>query len=98
MGDVLAGEDVLGGLVLDQTTVGLVHCHLGEYQMLIQRRHGGLGDDMVDLLLVELFEFDESLLALGHECVHFSFSCGELFFRSRLRCAVLSLCHCRILL
>ena len=98
VGDVLAGEDVLGRLVFHQATVRFVDGHFGEHEMLVQRRHGGLGDDVVDLLLVELFEFDESLLALGYECVHFSFGCGKLFFRSRLRCAVLSFCHCRILL
>ena len=56
VGDVLAGEDVLGGLVFHQTTAGFLNGHLGEHQMLVQCCDGSLGDDTVNLLLIELFE------------------------------------------
>ena len=94
IGDVFAGEDVLGGLVFDQTTVGLLDGHLGEHQMLVQRCDGSLGDDTVNLLLIELFEIVKSLQALLDQSVDLSLGCGELLFRSRLgRLFLLCVCH-----
>ena len=60
---MLAGEDVLGGLVFHETTAGLVDSHLGENEVLVQSGDGGLGDDTINLLLVEVLEFVESFLA-----------------------------------
>ena len=51
VGDVLAGEDVLDGLVLEHTAAGLVHGGLGELAVLVQRGDGGLLDDVVDVVL-----------------------------------------------
>ena len=94
VGDVFAGEDVLGGFVFHQTTVGLLDGHLGEHQMLVQRCDGSLGDDTVNLLLIELFEIVKSLQALLDQSVDLSLGCGELLFRSRLgRLFLLCVCH-----
>ena len=54
MGDVLADEDVLDGLVLEHAAAGLGDGGLGELAVLVERGDGGLLDDVVDLLLVEL--------------------------------------------
>ena len=94
VGDMLAGEDVLGGLVFDQTTVGLLDGHLGEHQVLVQGCDGSLGHDVVNLLLIELLEFIKSLQALLDQSVDLSLGCGELLFRSRLgRLFLLCVCH-----
>ena len=94
VGDMLAGEDVLGGLVFDQTTVGLIDGHLGEHQVLVQGCDGCLGHDVVNLLLIELFEIVKSLQALLDQSVDLSLGCGELLFRSRLgRLFLLCVCH-----
>ena len=94
IGDVLAGEDVLGGLVFHQTTAGFLNGHLGEHQMLVQCCDGSLGDDTVNLLLIELFEIVKSLQALLDQSVDLSLGCGELLFRSRLgRLFLLCVCH-----
>ena len=80
VGDVFAGEDVLGGLVF--------------HQMLVQRCDGSLGDDTVNLLLIELLEFIKGLQALLDQSVDLSLGCGELLFRSRLgRLFLLCVCH-----
>ena len=91
---MLAGEDVLGGLVFHQATAGFLNGHLGEHQMLVQRCDGSLGDDTVHLLLIELFEIVKSLQALLDQSVDLSLGCGELLFRSRLgRLFLLCVCH-----
>ena len=62
--------------------------------MLVQCRDGSLGDDTVNLLLIELFEIVKSLQALLDQSVDLSLSCGELLFRSRLgRLFLLCVCH-----
>ena len=96
LGDVLAGEDVLGGLVFHQTTAGFLNGHLGEHQMLVQCCDGSLGDDTVNLLLIELFEIVKSLQALLDQSVDLSLGCGELLFRSRLGRLFLLLCVCHL--
>ena len=96
VGDMLAGEDVLGGLVFDQTTVGLLDGHLGEHQVLVQGCDGSLGHDVVNLLLIELLEFIKSLQALLDQSVDLSLGCGELLFRSRLGRLFLLLCVCHL--
>ena len=96
VGDVLAGEDVLGGLVFHETTAGLVDSHLGENEVLVQSGDGGLGDDTINLLLVEVLEFDESLLGAGNQRVNFGLSCGLLLFWSRLGSFDLLLCFCHL--
>ena len=93
---MLAGEDVLGGLVFDQTTVGLLDGHLGEHQVLVQGCDGSLGHDVVNLLLIELLEFIKSLQALLDQSVDLSLGCGELLFRSRLGRLFLLLCVCHL--
>ena len=94
VGDVLAGEDVLGGLVFHETTAGLVDGHLGENEVLVQSGDGCLGDDTINLLLVEVLEFVESLLGVLDQSVDLSLGCGELLFRSRLgRLFLLCVCH-----
>ena len=94
VGDVFAGEDVLSGFVFHQTTAGFLNGHLGEHQMLVQRCDGSLGDDTVNLLLIELFEIVKSLQALLDQSVDLSLGCGELLFRSRLgRLFLLCVCH-----
>ena len=62
--------------------------------MLVQGCDGCLGHDVVDLLLIELFEFVKSLQALLDQSVDLSLGCGELLFRSRLgRLFLLCVCH-----
>ncbi len=94
--DVLAGEDVLGGLVFDQTTAGLLDSHLGEHQMLVQGRDGSLGHDVVDLLLIELLEFVKSLQSVLDQRIDLRLGRGELFLRSRLGRLFLLLCVCHL--
>ena len=86
VGHMLAGEDVLGGLVLDQTTPRLLDGHLGQDQVLVEGRDRSLGDDTVDLGLIELLEFLQSRLSPGDQNInllvgadHHSFSllCGS---------------------
>ena len=96
VGDVLAGEDVLGGLVFHETTAGLVDSHLGENEVLVQSGDGGLGDDTINLLLVEVLEFDESLLGAGNQRVNLGLSCGLLLFWGRLGSFDLLLCFCHL--
>ena len=96
VGDMLAREDVLGGLVFDQTTAGFLNGHLGEHQMLVQGGDGGLGDDAVDLLLIEFLEFVERLQALIHQLIDLGLSRGELLLRSRLGRLFLLLCVCHL--
>ncbi|WP_344931986.1 hypothetical protein [Actinoplanes nipponensis] len=50
---VLAREDVLDGLVLEQAAAGLLDGQLGQLGVPAQRRHRRLGDDRVDVLLGE---------------------------------------------
>ena len=91
---MLAGEDVLGGLVLHQATAGLLDGHLGQHEMLVQRRDGRLGDDVVDLLLVELLELLKGLETLLDQGVDLGLGRRELLLGGRLgRCRVL-LCFC----
>ena len=94
VGHMLAGEDVLGGLVLHQATAGLLDGHLGQHEMLVQRRDGRLGDDVVDLLLVELLELLKGLETLLDQGVDLGLGRRELLLGGRLgRCRVL-LCFC----
>ena len=96
VGDVLAGEDVLGGLVFHETTAGLVDGHLGENEVLVQSGDGCLGDDTINLLLVEVLEFVESLLGAGNQRVNLGLSCGLLLFWGRLGSFDLLLCFCHL--
>ena len=57
---------------------------LASTRVLVQRCDGSLGDDTVNLLLIELFEIVKSLQALLDQSVDLSLGCGELLFRSRL--------------
>ena len=56
IGHMLAGKDVLGGLVLHQAAPGLLHGHLRQGQVLVQGRDRGLGHDPIHLFLVELLK------------------------------------------
>src|SRR5690606_23620964 len=53
VGDVLAREDVLDGLVLEDAATGLGHRELGELAVPVERGDRGLAHDAVDLGLVE---------------------------------------------
>ncbi len=90
VGDVLAGEDVLGGLVFDETTAGLIDGHLREHEMLVQGRDGRLGDDAVNLLLVELLELVKGLETLLDKGVDLGF--GRALFSLGLGLAGASTC------
>ena len=95
VGDVLAGEDVLGGLVFDETTAGLIDGHLREHQMLVQGRDGRLGDDAVDLLLIELLELVKGLETLLDKGVDLGFGRRALLLGARLggRLDLCCFCH-----
>ena len=93
---MLAGEDVLGGLVFHEATAGLVDGHLGEHEVLVQSGDGCFGDDAVDLLLVKGFEFVKSLERLGDQRVNLGLGCGLLLFRGRLGSFDLLLCFCHL--
>ena len=92
---MLAREDVLRGLVLHETTTGLVHGHLRQHEVLVQRGHGGLRHDVVDLLLVELLKLGKGLQALLHEGIDLSLGLGLPLFRARLggSLGLLRFCH-----
>ena len=89
------GEN-FGGLVFHETTAGLVDGHLGENEVLVQSGDGGLGDDTINLLLVEVLEFVESLLGAGNQRVNLGLSCGLLLFWGRLGSFDLLLCFCHL--
>ena len=95
VGDVLAGEDVLGGLVFDQTTVGLLDGHLGEHQVLVQGCDGSLGHDVVNLLLIELLELVKGLETLLDKGVDLGFGRRALLLGARLggRLDLCCFCH-----
>lgn len=65
MRDVLAGEEVLGGLVLNDAAPGLLNRHLRQFAVLVEGGDGCLLNDVIDLLLVVvgvLVQGDEGLL------------------------------------
>ena len=70
VGDVLAGEDVLDGLVFEQPSAGLFDRQPGQLSVRAERRKGRLLDDVVDLLLVVRLELQERLLGVLYEFVH----------------------------
>ena len=67
--DVLADEDVLDGLVLEDAAAGLGDGGLGELAVLVQRGDGGLLDDVVDLFLVQLVKGLQGLQRVGDQRV-----------------------------
>ncbi len=108
VGDVLAREDVLGGLVFHEATAGLVHGHLGEHQVLVQRGYRGFGHNAVHGLLVELLEFLQRLAGLDHKGIHLGSRRG-LFVHNRgcfgcvlgrglLRLSIVLACFCHAIL
>ena len=105
---MLAREDVLGGLVFHKATAGLIHGHLGEHQMLVQRGDRSLGHDAVHGLLIELLEFLQCLAGLDHKGIHLG--CGRGLFvhnrgcfgcvlgRGLLRLSIVLACFCHAIL
>ena len=97
MGHMLAGENVLGRLVFDKTTAGLVHSHLCQLQMLVQRGDRCLRDDMIDLLLIELLELLQGDLGLLDQLIDLGLSRDQLLFGAWLGCLCF-LCFCQLVL
>ncbi len=69
VGHVLAGEDVLGRLVLEDTTAGLGHGGEGELAVLVEGGDRCLLHDVVDGGLVEVLVVEQCLLGLADENV-----------------------------
>ncbi|MEX0169367.1 hypothetical protein [Streptomyces sp. LMG1-1-1.1] len=67
---VLAGEEVLDGLVLEEAAPGLLDGELRQVPVRAQRGERGLLDDVVDLLLVEGLEPGERPEGVPHQSVH----------------------------
>lgn len=97
MGNVLAREDVLGRLVLHKTTAGLVHGHLRQLQMLVQRCDGSLRDDVIDLLLIKLLKLLQGNLGLLDQLVDLGLSRDQLLFGAWLG-SLCFLCFCQLVL
>ena len=67
---MLAGEDVLGGLVFHQAASGLLHGHLRQRQVLVQGRDRSLGHDPINLALVKLFKGAQSRLCADDQGIN----------------------------
>ena len=97
VGNVLARENILGGLVFHKTTAGLVHSHLRQLQMLVQRCDGSLRDDVIDLLLIKLLKLLQGNLGLLDQLVDLSLSRDQLLFGAWLG-SLCFLCFCQLVL
>ena len=94
VGDVLAGEDVLGGLVFHEATAGLVDGHLGQHEVLVQRGDRRLGDDAVDLLLIQFLKLVKRLQALLDQGVDLGLGRCLLLLGARLGGSLGLRCFC----
>ena len=74
--DVFASVEVLGRLVLEDAAMGLFDGHPGEGAVVVEAGHRHLGDDVVDLILVEARELIEGLEAFLDEGVDFRLGGG----------------------
>ena len=70
VGHVLTREDVLHCLVFEDAASSLLDRELGEVAVLVQGGDGGLGNDVVDLLLVEGGVLLQSDLRLRHQVIN----------------------------
>ena len=68
--DVLAGEQVFRRLVLKYATLRFIKSVLGKDAVLIQRRHRGLGNDVIDLFLIQFPESLQGFQGIAHRRIH----------------------------
>ena len=73
---MLAGEQVFRRLVLENAAPRFLMGVFGEHAVLVQRRHRRLGDDVIDLFLVELPEFIQRFQGIAYQSVNVGFGFG----------------------
>ena len=82
--DILGGKHIFNDLILVHAAAGFVHCHAGQFLVLVKARQGHLVYNVIHCVLIQGQELGQSLLGLFHQTVDHALHIGFCGFHDHL--------------
>lgn len=92
--DIFASEQVFGRLVFEDAALGFLDRQLGQFAMLVQSGDRALGNDIIDLILIQFQKIVESFESFFNQLVDFLLCRAEFFFHLSTSSFVKSFTRC----